>query len=495
MATVLLDTNVLIELEDPGRPLSASSAEMLRNASSEIDFFIHPDQRRDIARDHSKDRRWLFSSRIARYRVLDKPPCFSDEYFSEKGWVNNSDNDRIDNTLLACVVEPIVDYLVTNDKGILAKAARTDVKDRVLSLRDFESLINKQVDTPDFAFVRDEPCHALDASESFFDSLRQSYGVEVFNNWLEKCARQQRRCWTVRQDERLRALCIYKDEESEIIDNAGFKPRGSVLKLCTFKVDSDLQGSKIGERLLHKAFSYGQAKSVDFLYLTVKEGGNRHLLSLLEDFGFERFGLNPDGDRVIGKYLRAQTSEDEELDKAEYCRRFYPSYKRDSTVRKYLVPIGKSYHEQLFPDVSDFYRKGLFGDLPEMYGPESNTIRKAYLCGSSIRKIEAGDLLLFYRSEDKHSIEVLGVVKEARRLINRDEIYELVKRRTVYSLLEIGEWVNNHPEGVLVICFDLIGYFNNPVDLDKLRKMGLSHPQSIYGLSDDVFDAIMEAGQ
>ena len=357
-------------------------------------------------------------------------------------------------------------------------------------------MVNKQVDIPDFAFVRDEPCHSLNRAETFFDSLRESYGRETFNDWLDRCARGQRRCWTVRQDGLLRALCIYKHEESATLDDSLFKPDGPILKLCTFKVDSELQGSKIGENLLHMAFSYAQAHGVNFVYLTAKEKGNEHLLSLLDEFGFNRFGVNEDGDRVIGKYLRPQTLEDERLEKAEFNRRFYPSYKDDMTVGKFLVPINRSYHEQLFPDVSDFFRNSLLGDMPEMYGPESNTIRKAYLCGSPMKKIEPGDLLLFYRSEDKHSIEVIGAVREAQRLTDRDRIFNLVKRRTVYSLWEIDEWVRRYPDGVLVICFDLIGYFNKPVTLGKLRSMGISHPQSIYEIKDDnVFDAIMEAGK
>ena len=83
-----------------------------------------------------------------------------------------------------------------------------------------------------------------------------------------------------------------------------------------------------------------------------------------------------------------------------------------------------------------------------------------------------------------------------QRLTDRDRIFNLVKRRTVYSLWEIDEWVRRYPDGVLVICFDLIEYFNKPVTLGKLRSMGISHPQSIYEIKDDnVFDAIMEAGK
>ena len=495
MTTVLLDTNVLIELEDAGRGLAESNARMLREASHNVDFYIHPHQYRDIARDKNEDRRILLLSRIARYRVLDEPPCFTDSYFESKGWINKTDNDRIDNTLLACVVEPVVDYLLTRDKRIISNAVRAGVGDRVLNPDEFGRLVSKDVDLPEFAYVRDEPCHALRLEDQFFDSLRTSYGADTFNAWLMRCARSQRKCWTVRKESKLLALCIYKHEESGILDDTGFKPDGKVLKLCTFKVDKELQGSKVGERLLHKAFVYAQAMDTDFMYLTLRESGNEHLVTLLSEFGFSRYGLNELGDRVVGKYLHAQTPDDFSLEKAEFVKRFYPSFREDETVNKFMIPIGREYHEQLFPDISDF--KGtLLGNMPEMYGPESNTIRKAYLSGRPNKLMKAGDLLLFYRSEDRHSIEVLGVVKEAVRLKDRNSIFDLVKRRTVYSLWEIDQWVSNYPDGVFVICFDVIRYFETPVGLDLLWSIGLTYPQSIVRIADDgKYRAIMEAGR
>lgn len=128
-------------------------------------------------------------------------------------------------------------------------------------------------------------------------------------------------------------------------------------------------------------------------------------------------------------------------------KRFYPAYKADSDVGKYLIPIQREYHERLFPDASDF-SQSLLGKLPEMYSSESNTIRKAYLCGSNVKSIESGDLLLFYRSQDRQSIEVLGVVNGARRLSDRERVMEMVKGRTVYSMWEIEGKLRDHPSGL-----------------------------------------------
>lgn len=86
-----------------------------------------------------------------------------------------------------------------------------------------------------------------------------------------------------------------------------------------------------------------------FIYLTLQEGGNEHLVTLLSEFGFNRYGLNELGDRVMGKYLHAQTPEDLSLEKAEFVRRFHPSYRVDETVYKFMIPIGREYHEHYSP--------------------------------------------------------------------------------------------------------------------------------------------------
>lgn len=489
MTTVLLDTNILIALEDPDRLLDARCAEMLRNTPSDVSFYYHPLQLRDVERDKDENRKVRFSSRIGRYKPLNQAPVFDNDYFANRGWTNSSDNDYIDNTLLACVVEPYVDYLVTNDKGMLAKARRAGVGDRVFDLEGFEDFVGGQPEPPELACVKQEQCHALDMYDPFFDSLRESY--PEFDEWLEGCARGQRECWTIRRGEKLAALCIYNPERESIIDDEGFEPAGPVLKLCTFKVDSNTYGQKMGERLLHAAFSYARQQGFNFVYLTVHEELHPRLVELMKSFGFESYGLHKGRDRVFGKYLRPQTTSDENLSKLEYSRRFYPSFKDGEDVKKYLVPIQNKYHERLFPDVADL-KSTLLGDLPEMYGPESNTIRKAYLCNALINKIEPGDLLLFYRSVDRSSIEVLGVVKEVQRLTDRQQILDMVRGRTVYAAWDIDHMIDSSPEGILVICFDLIRYFDKPVTLKQLRDMGISHPQSICELSDEEYAAIME---
>lgn len=490
MKTALLDTNVLIALEDTSRQLSQEHAAILREARTEFDFYIHPAQLDDIRQDKDSSRRALLLSRIGQFKTIEQPPEVDEAYFQRHGWRCRNRNDYVDNTLLACVLEPVVNCLITEDAGIHKKAEKAGIGQHVLTLEEFGSLLIPDAEDPRLACIQESPCHTLDLDSTFFNSLREGY--EGFDSWfLEKCAREQRRCWKVEFDGDIQALCIFKEENGEIIDNEGFRPNGKILKLCTFKVADGVHGGKVGERLLYKAFNYSQQHGIDFVYFTVNETRHPELVALADSFGFQKYGYWKD-DRVIGKYLSPQNEADRLLAKADFNRRFYPSYKVDDSVRIFLVPIQKHWHERLFPDISDFFRDTLFGNFPEMYHPESNTIRKAYLSKSQIGLLEPGDLLLFYRSRNRQSVEVLASVVEVKRMDDVEEIYQFTKRRTVYSRDEISEMVAEAKNGVLVIHFDLLKYIDAPIGLAVLQRNGISVPQSIRSISKEQFNALIE---
>lgn len=489
MRTVLFDTNVLIALEDPERTLLKNYADMLRQ-TDKFRYYIHPLQFEDINRDKNEYRRSIMVSRANRYSILESIPSCDDAYFDEQGWSNGSRNDVVDNNLLACVLNPYVNFLVTNDRRMHRKAARAGIADRVLTLDEFCEMATDLATPPELAYVKTATCADLDPSDCFFDSLRGDY--PEFDNWLTDCALEHRPCALIAEGNSLRALCIFKEEPSQILDDRGFKPEGSIVKFCTFKVDESLQGLKIGERLLYQAFLFAHSRRASYVYFTVKEEKHTQLVDLALDFGFEKKGHYKD-DRVMGKCITPCDKGDFGLDKLEFAHRFYPSFKDDGSVGKYLVPIVPRYHERLFPDISDFSR-GLFGDVPSMYTSESNTIRKAYLCGAAINALEPGDLLLFYRGHDRQEVQAIGVVAETMRSNNIDAIIAKVKKRTVYREAQIAEMIAQSKNTLLTICFNLVQYLDKPVSLRQLRDMGISAPRTIRAISEDQYKAIMEAG-
>lgn len=459
MKSVLLDTNILIALEDTGRALDTRLANLVLLASGRYRFFIHPKQYRDLDRDSNEERRRLLLSRVKQFQVLEAAPDESRDYFLGIGWKCSNENDLVDNCLLLSVERNAVDYLLTEDKELLRRACKSGYDSRVVTVDEFVDRFEAQPEPPDLAYVADVPCHSLPLSDKFFDSLRRDY--PTFDNWFNTaCAPSQRRAWVIRHNSAIGALCIYKLEDPQIIDDKGLNPKVPMLKLCTFKVAPELQGSKVGERLLHAALKYAKNANAEFVYLTVYESKQPHLISLLSGFGFMAYGASG-GEVVYGKYLKPQDPDDFLLNKDEFVAKFYPSYRCDESVNKFIIPIKPLYHERLFPDISDF-RGSLLGNCPELYTSESNTIKKAYVSKSQIRKIEPGDLLLFYRSHDRHSLETLGCVESICVSNSIDELFGYVHNRTVYSLQELKEMSRNGRDELLAI---------------QLSCSSISHPQ------------------
>ena len=145
-------------------------------------------------------------------------------------------------------------------------------------------------------------------------------------------------------------------------------------------------------------------------------------------------------------------------------------------LKKLIVPIIPEYHERLFTGYLGRQTK-----ITEHIGEfiiEGNTIDKAYLSHSSIRSIEIGDLLLFYRSKDTKELTSIGVVE--RTFVSRDSDYILkqIGKRSVYSIVEIR---NMSKKPTLVILFRWHFHFPIPIGIDDLKDMKIikQAPQSI----------------
>jgi len=78
-------------------------------------------------------------------------------------------------------------------------------------------------------------------------------------------------------------------------------------------------------------------------------------------------------------------------------------------VKKFVVPILPVYHNKLFTDYSK--RQITLAEYADEFVVEGNTIKKAYLSHSNIKRMQRGDLILFYRSEDEQAITSFGVVE------------------------------------------------------------------------------------
>lgn len=482
---ILLDTNVLISLEDP-TVVPIPVADMARLAAAgNCQLIYHPKTRDDVERDRDKDRRQHFLSKVSKYAPLDHPPEITDDWLHRTRLLplGTRPNNLVDAALLLAVDRDAVDLLVTNDIQIHSAARRVGVDDRVYYPAQCVAMLRAlfSLSLPLPPQVKDLPCHALDQTDPIFASLRGDY--PEYDEWFQRCCRAGRHCWVIMDPglEAISALCIYKPEVIRI------RPSGQQLdglKLCTFKVSDNHTGNKYGELLLKAAFSACTANHLPASYCTVLPN-KQELKAFLYNFGFRPQSV----DGVPGReeaWLKSFSPDTSVADPLTYHCLAYPNYRHDTTIRKFVVPILPHYHDMLFPDCP---LQPQLTMLPS--SPAGNAIRKAYLSHSRTTLLRSGDLLVFYRSKDLQTFTSLGIVEDAGHYDDPQMIASIVGKRTVYTYKDILKLTDQ--TSVLVVRFRQVVHFSKGLTLREMRSANLirSNIESIQRLDDSAFEVLL----
>lgn len=483
----LLDTNVFIPLQDTMKVLEYSLANLVRLAHVGGHLLMyHPATISDFARDKNQERKNKNLERIQQFSELENPPhCpWNDSKISA--------NEACDNELIYALVCDAIHALITEDKGIHAKARKLGLEDRVYTIQTAEDWLKRLHETNQVTLPNIEEVSLFQLTPeldyAFFDSLRSGYPKtgerQGFDDWFRKKAREGRRAWTYRDENNvLAAICIFQVQENETVNDSGEVLTGAALKLCTFKVGETVRGRKIGELFLKAAFRYATDNLCEHLFITTNYEKHQYLVNMLEDFGFSQQGIHH-GDCVYVKPHPILKPKINDLSAYEFNRKYFPHFRSDSGIQKFIVPIKPQYHEILFPDYQSKQSK-LFASMSNI----GNAIKLAYLCHAPTNAIKPGDILLFYRSEDEKALTSVGVVEDFK--VSRDitEIVSLVSRRTVYSFREIEKMAEQPTK---IILFRLIKHFKNPISHKTIERNNISSGPilSIRKVSDASFSKI-----
>lgn len=459
---ILLDTNIFIPLEDSFVEISEKLAELNRLVSGKHQLLIHPATSLDINRDKDAARKTRSLSRLAKYTELEFPPELNSDLENSIFGPPKKDNDTVDNQILFALHKNCVHWLVTEDGGIHKKAKRINEEERVLTVdQAIRALSEEDQDHINlYPNIQDVPCHTLDLSDVFFDSLREGYSA--FDDWYRnKCSKTGRHAW-VWLDNNIQAICIYKTEESPIVNTENQGLPGKTLKLCTLKVVK--LGYKIGELLLKQAFNHAIDNNYRHVYVTVEPDKHKLLEDLLQDYGFYQFGIDGNGRDFV--YVKGFPSQPPKTNDAplEYAIKYYPYIKLENNS-VFLVPIQPQYHKILFPELEK---------QPDLFTSDAmsagNAIKQAYICKSPTKSISPGDILFFYRTTDDKAITTFGVVDQFHIEKDPDKIFQWVSKRTVYSMDEINAMAGKE---VKVILFRFIRHLNEQIPYDRLLKTGV----------------------
>ncbi|HET6989696.1 MAG TPA: hypothetical protein VFJ43_00155 [Bacteroidia bacterium] len=462
---ILIDTNIIIHLED-NKVVDTNFSSFYQFAiSNKCEVFYHSSCIRDIKRDRDLSRKEITLSKFKKYNPFPDPANITAEFIEMVG--QKKENDEIDNIQLFQIYKGYADLFITEDLGIKEKAAIADLKSKVLTIEEGLKVLREK-------FTLVVPQHPSligcsireienNLSEQFFDSLRESY--PGFNNWFLKCAKQNRKCYLLKVDSQISAILIYHLENS--IEHALPGISDEALKMCTLKVDETVFGYRLGELFLQKMFALCIERKINYLYLTVFHH-HEHLIYLLGKYGFkkEEF-VNKNGAkelRMIKSLIKEQNRERSQAISS------HPFYNDSSEVNKFVIPIQEKFYVTLFKDGSLREPTIFDGTLDALNEIEGNTISKAYLCKSKRNTMKSGDLLFFYSSGKHKTIEPIGILDQVIYTKDVEEINSLVKRKTVYTESQLIELIDGKKD-ITVLIFRLLYYLKKPIKFKDIKEL------------------------
>lgn len=496
----LIDTNVIIGLEDNHRVQPAFAALLNLAATYKIDVLVHEAARDDIQRDRDAARRDISLSKLAKFQLLRKVRGLLTGDLERKFGPLSRPNDIVDATLLDAVERGATDFLVTEDRGLHERARRSSAElgRRLLFVADAVQLLRttyESIASP-VRHVEEIGANEIQLNDEIFDSLREDY--PLFDGWWrEKCVRERRSCWAV-FDEGLAGLIVRKDETGANTDAT--EKAAKILKVCTFKVRPEKRGVKLGELLLKKVFWFAQINNYNLVYITTYRA-QTSLIDLLEYYGFKHTGTKKDGELIYEKsFSRGVLSPLDGISNFDLNRLNYPRFVARPGVRAFGVPIKEGYHDTLYPDLRNPVQADLF-ELPGGgTGPKrpGNTIRKVYLCRANSGLGPPGSLLMFYKGKSQNppsqALTAIGVFEDWSEAASTKDLMHLAGGRSVYSESELNDWAATAKRPVKVINYLLVAYIEPAISLEELRTLGVipGHPpQSIFELSGGHIGALL----
>ncbi len=457
---ILIDTNILIHLEDNKIVKTFFSKFYKLAIENQCKILYHPIVLNDIENDKDLERKKIILSKLSKYSTLENPAIPTREFIDLVG--EKKSNDRMDNAQLFQVYKCYVEYLITEDYGILKKANKASIKEKVLNIQDALKLLEET-----FSFVI--PSHPVLKEGSvrqilkykddlFFNSLKADY--PGFSNWLDKCAAKDRRAFYLIINKIISAILIYNKETP--YEHKLPNIHTDVLKICTFKVSENTFGYKIGELFLGKIFSLAIEMKVDYVYLTVFPK-HVQLIQLLKDFGFSLNSFESKEYYMIKDIKKPKGIT--ELLKNHIT--IHPYYFDSPEIKKFIIPIEEQFYSKLFKDAVDRMPMLFDDDVREIQG---NTIRKAYICNSRVQ-LNSGDIILFYISETLMKIEPVCIVDSYHKVNNFDELKMLVRKRTVYPEKDLENMLQKSKSALTVVLFRLVFYMKKPILYKELKEL------------------------
>lgn len=454
---------------------------------------IHEVTVNEITKKQDTMARKAFRIKMESYHRLPTVAPLKPELHTISKRYDTTENDRNDTILLNEVFSGRVDLLITEDRKIHEKASKLGIDDKVFTIDEFlEKVIAENPEQLNYKvpLVKKEYFGNISLQDEFFDSFKEDYAE--FEKWFNKKADET--VYVCRSDKGVVGLLYLKVEtKSEPYPDITptFTPKKR-LKIGTFKVQ--LNGFKLGERLLKIVFDNALHLSVDEIYVTIfpKRIGQIRLIDLLKDFGFQYHGT------------KESSSGKEEVYVRDFSRKAFVTSPKitypfmSKKARKFLVPIYPEYHTNLLPD-SILQTESPFNYVE--HEPFRNAISKVYVSRSLNRDLKTGDIIIFYRIGGyyKSVVTTLGIVENVYTSVkDLNHFISLCRKRSVFTEEELKQWWEACPHNrPFVVNFLYCYSFPKRINLKRLIELNVirdieSAPRGFEEISDGSFEKIIK---
>jgi predicted nucleic acid-binding protein len=489
---VLLDTNIIIHRETKD-PTNKDIGRLFRWIDK-LGYIkcVHPVTINEISKNQDIRTREAFLIKMESYNKLPTIAPLKSEVQTISKKYDKTENDKNDTILLNEVFSGRVDLLITEDRDIRTKAIELGIDDKVFTIDEFlEKVIAENPEQLDYKVpsVKKEYFGNINLQDEFFESFKEDY-VD-YERWFNKKADET--AYVCQSGKRVVGLLYLKIEtKSEPYPDITprFTPKRR-LKIGTLKVQ--LNGFKLGERLLKIVFDNALHLSVDEIYVTIfpKRIEQVRLINLLKDFGFHYYGIKESSSGKEEVYIRDFSRKAS----IKAPKTTYPFMAK--SVRKFIVPIRPEYHTSLLPD-SILMTESPF-DFVENE-PFRNAISKVYVSRSLNRNLRTGDIIIFYRTGGfyKSVVTTLGIVENVYTSIkDANQFINLCRKRSVFTDEQLREqWEENPRNRPFVVNFLYSYSFPRRINLKRLIELGIiqdieSAPRGFEQISDESFYKIL----
>lgn len=489
----LLDTNIIIHRENT--KVTSYSIGKLFYWLDKLHYekLIHPHTVSELRKYHNPQMQDLYDAKLDAYAQMKSIAPQSDQFKQLLADTPKTPNDEIDNQLLCEVYCGRADILITEDRRMVAKAARIGISERVFSIDSFITKASR--DNPELIeykalSVRQEYFGNVDVKDTFFDTFRAAY--PEFETWFAgKC---DERAYICRSDKNDILGFLYLKTEDESEDYSDITPAFSQkrrLKVGTFKVEST--GFRLGERFIKIIFDNAIERNLDEIYVTqfVDKPELQALYDLLIRWGFFEHGVKRSNGKeevvlvkCLGRYIEG-----------ENVISNFPTLKPDS--KKTIMPILPQYHTALFPDSILNNEVEYIANVPHRYA-----LQKVYISWAPERDINPGDLVLFYRmgtTYPKKYSSVLTTVGVVDQIISafscEDDFLKQCQNRSVFSLNELKGFWQSHRNNLKVLKFVYVKSLSKKLTLEYLWNHDIisppDGPRPFTRLTNDQFEMIL----